>query len=160
MKEGSFESLFEKTNIENKLASSQEVTKSKRISPNNEEMKEKIIAEFNDIKLWDSETENIERVAKINFFLVHSLLLISRSICTNNYGNTLFYLTCIFINVCLPYFVNLFPRVLSILLHKYPCNEDPHTYSLWILSPLFFSFLLSVIYLSIKGEERDLYAQK
>ena len=50
MKEGSFESLFEKTNIENKLASSQEVTKSKRISPNNEEMKEKIIAEFNDIK--------------------------------------------------------------------------------------------------------------
>lgn len=68
MKEGSFESLFEKTNIENKLASSQEVTKSKRISPNNEEMKEKIIAEFNDIKLWDSETENIERVTKINFF--------------------------------------------------------------------------------------------
>lgn len=51
MKEGSFESLFEKTNIENKLASSQEVRKSKRISPNNEEMKEKIIAEFNDIKL-------------------------------------------------------------------------------------------------------------
>lgn len=158
MKEGSFESLFEKTNIENKLASSQEVRKSKRISPNNEEMKEKIIAELNDIKLWDSETENIENVTKINF-LVHSLLLISRSICTNNYGNILFYLTCIFINVCLPYFVNLFPQVLSILLHKYPCNEDPHTYSLWILS-LLFSFLLSVIYLSIKGEERDLYAQK
>lgn len=73
MKEGSFESLFEKTNIENKLASSQEVRKSKRISPNNEEMKEKIIAEFNDIKLSDSETENIEKVTKINFFSAFSL---------------------------------------------------------------------------------------
>ena len=48
MKEGS---LFEKTNIENKLVSSQEVRKSVRISPNIKEMKEKIIAEFNDIKL-------------------------------------------------------------------------------------------------------------
>lgn len=115
-------------------------------------MKEKIIAEFNDIKLWDSETENIERVTKINFFLVHSLLLISRSICTNNYGNTLFYLTCIFINVCLPYFVNLFPQVLSILLHKYPCNEYPHTYSLWILSLLFSSLCHLFIYK--RGRER------
>lgn len=69
------------------------------------------------------------------FLFNASLLLTPRSLCPKNYGNIVFCLMCIPINMCPPHFINLFPNFcLTLLLHKYQCNRDLHTCPLWILS--------------------------